>query len=157
MTVPNLFHLVRNDLGSKLVDQYDDLDQKTIKHISKWSNSEISKMDHGREIKKLRFVFKWVACSLNQSVILSFRTSFILRLIQIHDSEFSKLPRRYQNQQIIWKKENKIYAMTARTDSELDSDWLSRSGYRWSSVMTHHVSIGVIELDRIIWSLVDTH
>ena len=115
MTVPNLFHLVRNDLGSKLVDQFDDLDPKTIKHISKWTDCEISRIDRGREIKKLRFLSEWVACSLNQTVILKFRTSFISRLIQIDDSEFSKLPRRYQNQQIIWKKENKIYAMMPRT------------------------------------------
>ena len=55
VTVPSLFNLVRNDLGSKLVDQFDDLDPKTIKHISKWSNNEIAKIEHGREIKKLRF------------------------------------------------------------------------------------------------------
>ena len=56
-----------------------------------------------------------------------FRTSFISRLIQIEDSEFSKLPRRYQNQQIIWKRGNKIYAMMPRSDSELDSDWLNQN------------------------------
>ena len=45
-----------------------------------------------------------------------FRKSFISRLIQIEDSEFYKLPRRYQNLQIIWKRENKIYAMMPRKD-----------------------------------------
>ena len=62
---------------------------------------------------------------INNRKILLLRTSFITCLIQIDDSEFSKLPRRYQNQQIIWKRENKIYAMMPRKDSKLDSDWIN--------------------------------
>jgi len=100
VTVPSLFDLVRNNFGP--LNGVPTMDQRklpvenpTIKHISKWTNSEISKIDHDGEIRKLR-------------------KSFISRLIQIEDSEFSKLPRRYQNLQIIWKRENKIYAMMPR-------------------------------------------
>ena len=69
----------------------------------------------------------------------TFRTSFISRLIQIEDSEFSKLPRRYQNQQIIWKRGNKIYAMMPRNDSEHDSDWLTWSRDWFLSNQNHSI------------------
>ena len=54
VTVPSLFHLVQKDFGSKLLDQNDEMHTKTIKHISKWTDSEIAKIDHDREIRKLR-------------------------------------------------------------------------------------------------------
>ena len=79
----------------------------------------------------------------NKGTINTFRTSFISRLIQIEDSEFSKLPRRYQNQQIIWKRGNKIYAMMPRNDSELDSDWLTWSR-DWFSQSKSFISESVL-------------
>ena len=59
VTVPSLFDLVRNNFGP--LNGVPTMDQRklpvenpTIKHISKWTNSEISKIDHDGEIRKLR-------------------------------------------------------------------------------------------------------
>ena len=57
VTIPSLFHLVRKDFGSKFVDQSDQINSKTFKHILKWTDSEIAEIDHNREIRKLRLVF----------------------------------------------------------------------------------------------------
>ena len=56
MTIPSLFHLVRKDFGSKFADQSDQINSKTFKHILKWTDSEIAKIDHDREIRKVRLV-----------------------------------------------------------------------------------------------------
>ena len=57
VTVPSLFDLVRNNFGNGFLtrDQRKlPVENPTIKHISKWTNSEISKIDHDGEIRKLR-------------------------------------------------------------------------------------------------------